>query len=160
MADDAAQGLSALKDGDVDSLPGQEKGGGQAGRSAAHHGHPLAGDRGFGVQPGQQGVIAAPGGLQLHVPDVDRLLVVIAHALVRAVVGADGAGDEGQGVALEDDFQGLFVFARPGGHQIGGDILLNGAAAPAGGFEAVDEGHLPAVLPVGQGLDGLGSRRA
>ena len=155
VADDAAQGLPALKDGDVDSLPGQEEGGGQAGGSAAHHGHPLAGDRGLGAQPGQQGVIAAPGGLELHVPDADRLLVVIAHALVRAVVGADGAGDEGQGVALEDDLQGPFVVARPGGHQIGRDILLNGAAAPAGGFEAVDEGHLPAVLPVGQGLDGL-----
>ena len=40
-------------------------------------------------------------------------------------------------------------------HQIGGDVLLDGAAGAAGGGEAVDKGHLFVQLAAGDGLHGL-----
>ena len=108
-----------------------------------------------GAQLGQQGLKPALGGLQLLGADVDALVVGVAHALVLAAVGADGAGDEGQGVAVGDDAQGLLVLALAHLHQIGGNILLDGAAGAAGGGEAVDEGHLFVQLAAGDGLHGL-----
>ena len=60
-----------------------------------------------------------------------------------------------KGVAAENDLQRLGVLALTGPHQVGGDVLVDGAAGAAARVEAVHQGHLLAVLPVGQGLDGL-----
>lgn len=102
----------------------------------AHHGHvPVVTPR-LWPEPGQQGVIAPLGGGELLVTDMYALLIGAPHALVRAVVGADGAGDKGQGIALKDNLQGLLIFALPHQRQVGGDVLVDGAALPAGGGEA------------------------
>ncbi len=91
----------ALKEGHGDAGAAQEVGRGHAGGAAADDGHlPARGTGAAGRRSGQEGLIALFGRHQLGGPDVYRLVVEVAHALVHAVVGADGAGDEGQGVRL------------------------------------------------------------
>ena len=70
-------------------------------------------------------------------------------------MGADGAGDEGQGVFLADEAQGGVIPALAAQLDILRDVLLDGAAALAGGGEAVHQGHLLVELPPGQGFHGL-----
>ena len=142
MAHDAAQGVLALEDGHIHAGAAQEVGGRHTGRAAADDGCLLAGDRRARLQLGQQRGEAALSRLELLGADVHALLIGVAHALVLAAVGADGAGDEGQGVAVGDDLQGLLIPAGIDQHQVSGNILLDGAAVAAGGGEAVDEGDL------------------
>ena len=56
---------------------------------------------------------------------------------------------------MGDDLQGLLIFARIDQHEIGGDILMDGAAIAAGGGEAVDEGDLLLHLRLGRGFMGF-----
>ena len=108
-----------------------------------------------GLQAGHQGVVAALGGLELGGPDLHRLLVEVAGTFIHAPVGADGAGDKGQGVLFRDKRQGFPVFPLAAQLDVFGDILADRAAVLAGGGEAIQQGHLFAQLPGGQGLDGL-----
>ena len=155
MPDDAAQRVAALKHRHIHTGAGQEHRRGQAGGAAADDGNLFAGLGGSRFQGGQHRVKRAGGGGELGGADAHRALVVVAHALVGAVVGAEGAGDEGQGVALQNDVQRVLQTALFDGPQIAGNVLPDGAAATAGGLVAVDERHGPAVLAARQRLDGL-----
>ena len=86
---------------------------------------------------------------------MDGLLVEVAAALVLAAVGADGAGQEGQGILLGDKLQRRAVQALVHQLQILGNVLCDGAAALTGCAEAIDPGHVLLALAAGQGLDGL-----
>ena len=86
---------------------------------------------------------------------MDGVLIEVPGALALTAVGADGAGEEGQGVLLGDELQGRAVEALAAELQILGDVLLDGAAALAGGLEAVQQGNGFLALAGGQGLDGL-----
>ena len=152
---DAPQLRLGLEHGYRHSGPAQEIGGGQAPGAAAHYGYLLAGYRRARLQLGQQLGEPALGGLQLPIAYLHRFLVIAPHALVHAAVGADGAGDEGQGVALEDHLQRFLVLAVGGQAQVGGNVLLNGTAAPAGRGKAVHQGHLCRQLLGGNGLHRL-----
>ena len=70
-------------------------------------------------------------------------------------MGADGTGQEGQGILLGDELQGRGVQALAAQLHILGNVLLNGAAALTGGGEAVQPGDAFLTLAAGQGLDGL-----
>ena len=70
-------------------------------------------------------------------------------------MGADGAGDKGQGVLQKNDLQGLLGLARSHELQIRGDILVDGAALLAGSHETVGQGHRTFDLSGGKGLHGL-----
>ena len=155
LADDAAQLILLLKEGDGHALPRQEVRCGHAGGAAADDGHLHTSLGGGGRQGGQHRVIAPLGGHQLGVANLHGALVEVSRALVHAVVGADGAGDKGQGVLLQNHPQSSLVFALTAELDILGDILTNGAAALAGRRIAVKERHLFIELSPGQGLDGL-----
>ena len=150
LPDHAAQSGGALEDGDGDAGPAHEVGRRHAGGAAADDRHLGGGLSGHGgLHLGHILVIALLGGHQLGAPDVDGLIVVVAHALGHAVVGADGAGDEGQGVLLGDEAQGGGVLALAAQLNILGNVLTDGAAAFAGGGEAVDQRHLVVELAAG-----------
>ena len=63
---------------------------------------------------------------------------------------ADGAGNERQGVALDDNVERVLVAALVNSRQIGGNILLNGAARAARRGKAVGKRALAGNLAVGQ----------
>ena len=63
---------------------------------------------------------------------------------------ADGAGNERQGVALDDDVECVLVAALVNSRQIGGDILLDGAARAARRGKAVGKRALAGDLAIGQ----------
>ena len=155
LADDAAQLILLLKEGDGHALPRQEVRRCHAGGAAADDGHLDPSLGGGGHQGGQHRVIASLRRHQLGVANLHGALVEVSRALVHAVVGADGAGDKGQGVLLQNHPQGSLVFALTAELNILGDVLADGAAALAGRRIAVKERHLFIELPPGQGLDGL-----
>ena len=156
IPDHAAQGGLPLKEGGGHAGPGAEVGRRHAGGAAADDSHLLpVVDRGGGLQLGHDLAVAPLRRHQLGVPNLDGPVVEGAGALVHAVVGADGAGDEGQGVLLQNDFQRGGVVPLAAQLDVLGDVLADGAAALAGGGEAVHQGHLAVKLPPGQGLDGL-----
>ncbi len=155
VAGHAAQCVLPLEDGGVDTGPAQEVGGGDAGGAAADDGYLLAGNLLRGVDGGHQGLVAVFGGQQLGIPDLHRLVVEIAAAPVLAAVGADGAGDEGQRVLFGDELQRRSEQPLAAQLHVFRDVLLNGAAALAGGDEAVSPGHAVGALAAGQRLDGL-----
>ena len=63
---------------------------------------------------------------------------------------ADGAGNERQGVALDDDVERVLVAALVNSRQVGGNVLLDGAARAARRGEAVIKRALAGDLAVGQ----------
>ena len=63
---------------------------------------------------------------------------------------ADGAGNERQGVALDDDVECVLVAALVNSRQIGGNVLLDGAARAARRGKAVGKRALAGDLAVGQ----------
>ena len=63
---------------------------------------------------------------------------------------ADGAGNERQGVALDDDVECVLVAALVNSRQIGGNILLDGTARAARRGKAVGKRALAGDLAVGQ----------
>ena len=95
--------------------------------------------------------------LKLCAADIHGTLVVVAHALIHAVMGAYGAGDEGQGVFGGYHLQRLKEQALAAKLYVFGYILTEGAAALAGGPEAVYQRKLLVLahLPVRRFLYGL-----
>ena len=63
---------------------------------------------------------------------------------------ADGAGNERQGVALDDDVERVLVAALINSRQVGGNILLDGAARATRRGKAVGKRALAGNLAVGQ----------
>ena len=63
---------------------------------------------------------------------------------------ADGAGNERQSVALDDDVERVLVAALVNSRQIGGNILLDGAARAARRGKAIGKRALAGDLAVGQ----------
>ena len=63
---------------------------------------------------------------------------------------ADGAGNERQGVALDDDVERVLVATLVNSRQVGGNILLDGAARTARRGKAVGKRTLAGDLAVGQ----------
>ena len=57
-------------------------------------------------------------------------------------MGADGAGDKGQGVLLGNEPQGILKTLLTAQLNVFRNILLNGTAAFAGRGEAVQQGNL------------------
>ncbi len=155
VARHAAELALALEDRGGNALSAKEVRRGDTGRSTADNGGLLILDRLGHAERGHQGIVALFGGEELRVADVDGLVVEVARALALAAVRADSAGDERQGVLLGDELQRGGVEALAAELEVFGNILFNGAAALAGGLEAVKQRHLFTALAGGQRLDGL-----
>ena len=93
--------------------------------------------------------------LKLCAAYIHGTLVVVAHTLIHAVMGAYGTGDKGQGVLCGYNLQCLKEQALAAQLYVFGYILTEGAAALAGGPEAVYQRKLLAHLPVRRFLYGL-----
>ena len=153
VTDHAAERIAGLEDGDGHAGTRQEERGRQAGRTAADNGNvalTVVGD-GLGAQLGQHGGHGLAGGLELAGADLGALgLVKCTLASTAAGMRADGAGNERQGVALDDDVECVLVAALVNSRQIGGNILLDGAARAARRGKAVGKRALAGDLAVGQ----------
>ena len=155
MTDDTAQLVGTLVNGDIDACAGQEGCSSQTSGATADDSDLLASHGSSGLQGSQNFFVSALSSGQLSLANLDVLVIVVTHALVAAVVGADGAGDEGQSVTLQDDVQSISQAAFANSGQVSGDVLLNGAAVTAGSIEAVNQGNGLAGVTDGQRLDGL-----
>ena len=95
--------------------------------------------------------------LKLCAADIHGTLVVVAHTLIHAVMGAYGTGDKGQGVLCGYNLQCLKEQSLAAQLYVFGYILTEGAAALAGSPEAVYKGQylVLAHLPVRRFLDWL-----
>ena len=153
VTDHAAERIASLEDGDGHAGARQEKRRRQAGRAAADNGNvalAVVGD-GLGAQLGQHGGHGLAGGLELAGANLGALgLVERTLAGTAAGMRADGAGNERQGVALDDDVECVLVAALVNGRQIGGNILLDGAARAARRGKAIGKRALAGDLAVGQ----------
>ena len=153
VTDHAAERVAGLKDGDGHAGTRQEERRRQAGRAAADNGNialAVVGD-GLGAQLGQHGGHGLAGGLELAGANLGALgLVERTLAGTAAGMRADGAGNERQGVALDDDVECVLVAALVNGRQVGGNILLDGAARAARRGKAVGKRALAGDLTVGQ----------
>ena len=149
------EGVFAFKDGGLHTGTAQEVGRSDTSRAAADNGDLLAWNLFRDLDGGHQSAVALLGGKKLGVADPDGLVVEVAGALALAAVGADGAGDEGQGVLLGDELQSRGVQALSAKLHILGNVLSDGAAALTRGDKAVHPGHTVLILASGQRLDGL-----
>ena len=153
VTDHAAERVAGLKDGDGHAGARQEERRRQAGRAAADNGNvalAVVGD-GLGAQLGQHGGHGLAGGLELAGADLGALgLVECTLAGTAAGMRADGAGNERQGVALDDDVERVLVATLVNSRQVGGNILLDGAARAARRGKAVGNRAFAGDLAVGQ----------
>ena len=153
VTDHAAERVAGLEDGDGHAGTRQEERRRQAGRAAADNGNvalAVVGD-GLGAQLGQHGGHGLAGGLELAGADLGALgLVERTLAGTAAGMRADGAGNERQGVALDDDVERVLVAALVNSRQVGGNILLDGAARAARRGKAVGKRALTGDLAIGQ----------
>ena len=110
----AADLVQGLEDGDLVALLDQVAGRAQAGRSAAHDGHLLAGGRGDLGQADLARLALVVGHEPLEVADAQGLELVAqdAAALALGLLGADPAGDGRQDVVLADLGRGLQIVSR------------------------------------------------
>ena len=153
MTDHAAERVAGLEDSDGHAGARQEERRRQAGRAAADNGNvalAVVGD-GLGAQLGQHGGHGLAGGFELAGANLGALgLVKCTLAGTAAGMRADGAGNERQGVALDDNVECVLVATLVNSRQIGGDILLDGAARAARRGKAVGKRALAGDLTVGQ----------
>ena len=106
---------------------------------------------GLGAQLGQHGGHGLAGGLELAGADLGALgLVECTLTGTTAGMRADGAGNERQGIALDDNVECVLVATLVNSRQIGGNILLDGAARTARRGKAVGKRALAGDLAVGQ----------
>lgn len=162
VTDHAAKRIAGLEDGDGHAGARQEKRRRQTGRAAADNGNvalAVVGD-GLGAQLGQHGGHGLAGGLELAGANLGALgLVERTLASAAAGMRADGAGDERQGVALDDDVECVLVAALVNSRQIGGNVLLDGAARAARRGKAVGKRAL-GRRPCGRAAGAAASCRA
>ena len=153
VTDHAAERVAGLEDGDGHAGTRQEERRRQAGRAAADNGNvvlAVVGD-GLGAQLGQHGSHGLAGGLELAGANLGALgLVERTLAGTAAGMRADGAGNERQSVALDDDVERVLVAALVNSRQIGGNILLDGAARAARRGKTIGKRALAGDLAVGQ----------
>ena len=153
VTDHAAERIAGLKDGNGHAGARQEERRRQTGRAAADNGNvalAVVGDS-LGTQLGQHGGHGLTGGLELAGANLGALgLVECALAGTAAGMRADGAGNERQGVALDDDVERVLVATLVNSRQVGGNILLDGAARTARRGKAVGKRTLAGDLAVGQ----------
>ena len=153
VTDHTAERIAGLKDGNGHADTRQEERRRQAGRTATDNGNvalAVVGDS-LGAQLGQHGGHCLAGGLELAGANLGALgLVECTLAGTAARMRADSAGDERQGVALDDDVERVLVAALVNSRQIGRDILLDGAARTARRGKAVGKRALASDLAVGQ----------
>ena len=155
VAGHAAEGGLTLEDGGLHAATGQEVGRSHTGGAAADDGGLLPCHLLGGLHGGHHRLEALLRSNQLGIADMDGLVIEVAGALILAAVGADGAGNEGQGVLLGNELQRRAVQALAHQLDVLGDVLCDGAAALTGGGEAVQPRHLLLALALGDGLDGL-----
>ena len=153
VTDHAAERVAGLEDSDGHAGARQEERRRQAGRAATDNGNvalTVVGD-GLGAQLGQHGGHGLAGGLELADTDLGALgLIECTLAGTAAGMRADGAGNERQGVALDDNVKCVLVATLVNSRQIGRDILLDGAARTARCGKAVGKRALAGDLAVGQ----------
>ena len=153
VTDHAAERIAGLKNGDGHAGARQEERRRQAGRAAADNGNIALAvvDDSLGAQLGQYGGHGLAGGLELAGANLGTLgLVECTLASAAAGMRADGAGDERQGVALDDDVERVLVATLVDSRQVGGNVLLDGAARAARRGKAVGKRALTGDLAVGQ----------
>ena len=158
VTDHAAERIAGLKDGDGHAGARQEERRRQTGRAATDNGNvalAVVGDS-PGTQLGQHGGHGLAGGLEFAGANLGApRLVERTLAGTAAGMRADGAGNERQGVALDDDVECVLEAALVNGRQVGGNILLDGAARAARRGKAVGKRVLPATLRSGSGRSGF-----
>ena len=153
MTDHTAEGVAGLEDGDGHAGTRQEERRRQTSRAAADNGNVALAvvGNGLSAQLGQHGGHGLAGGLELAGADLGALgLVECTLAGTAAGMRADGTGNERQGVALDDDVERVLVAALVNSRQVGGNVLLDGAARAARRSKAVVKRALAGDLAVGQ----------
>ena len=153
VTDHTAEGVAGLEDGDGHAGARQEERRRQTGRTTADNGNVVLAviDDGLGAQLGQHRGQSLAGGLKLAGANLGTLgLVERTLAGTAAGMRADGAGDERQGVALDDDVERVLVAALVNSRQVGGNVLLDGATRAARRGKAVVKRALAGDLAVGQ----------
>ena len=153
VTDHAAEGVAGLEDGDGHAGARQEERRRQTGRAAADNGNVALAvvGNGLSAQLGQHGGHGLAGSLELAGADLGALgLVEGTLAGTAAGMRADGAGDERQGVTLDDDVERVLVAALVDSRQVGGNVLLDGTARAARRGEAVVKRALAGDLAIGQ----------
>ena len=153
VTDHTAEGVAGLEDGDGHAGARQEERRRQTSRAAADNGNVALAvvGNGLSAQLGQHGGHGLAGSLELAGANLGALgLVERALAGTAAGMRADGAGNERQGVALDDDVERVLVAALVNSRQIGGNVLLDGAARAARRSKAVVKRALAGDLAVGQ----------
>ena len=140
IADDTAGLGFFFKHIDLSAGTGEEVRRGKTRRAAADDGDLLSRRRGSGLRLHPR-VIAVLGSLKLIGADGDRIIVEMAGTACHTAVGADGAGDERQGVLLRDDIEGFLIQALIRQADILGDILMYRTTAGAGRRIAIEERH-------------------
>ncbi len=151
-----AQAGHRLVDRDRVALQGEVVRAGQARRTAPHDGNPLP----RGRQPLRVDA-RVPGHETLHLVDPDGFVHQVAAARRFALSHAHPSADDGQGVALPDQAQGLPVVAKPREAQISLDVDAGRARQLAGtravgimiGKEQRERGLPGARDPVAAGYD-------
>ncbi len=127
-----------VEDGDRDAGLGEIVRAGEAAGPGAYDGDLEAGRRARRPPRGDRRRLRAGelAGAYLHRP-----LVVVAAAGLLACVVAEGAGDEGQGIVLEDEGEGRGAVLGAGELDVAGGLLPRRAGLDAGGREAVGQGQ-------------------
>ena len=163
VTDHAAKRIAGLEDSDGHAGARQEERRRQTGRAAADNGNVVLAvvSNGLGAQLGQHGGHGLAGGLELAGANLGALgLVERTLAGTAAGMRADGTGNERQGVALDDDVECVLVAALVNSRQVGGNVLLDGAARAARRGKAVGKRALAGDLAVGQRAQRLLVERA
>ena len=141
VSHDAAELIALFEQRDLHAALREEIGRGKPRGTPAHYGSfAFFGDGGLCLILHHSGE-AALCGRELDAPDIDGSFVEVSHAFRHAVVRADCAGDERQGIFFGYDLQRFKHFALGCELHVGRGVLLNGAALLARSREAVDERH-------------------
>ena len=140
----------------LDAGSRKEEGRRKSGRPRADHGCLLAGSLWCrALRLAHVGVVGAFRRLQLHLTDVQSLLVVIAHAPVRAGMRTERSCDEWKGVLLDNDPESIVRAAFLHCLKICRNILMDWAGRCAGREEAVHQRQTFLHLHRRQWLHGL-----
>ena len=150
MGDHAAGFVPAFKHGDRYTGPAQECCRRKSRGTRSDHRDLFAAFLFSCAQGRQNSLISAARRFQLGLPDMQGFLIIVAHALVPAVMGADGPGNKRKRIPFQDDAQRLFRLLLQHRLQVSRNILSDGAAVPARSRKAVEQRQRLPGLPVRQ----------
>src|SRR5512143_1223294 len=118
-----------LKNGDLISFDGEEVRAGEAGRAAPYHCYFLSVSRGNGGL--SEFIVFKVGEVSLHKVYGSGCIYIIPSAVGLAVFHTDPSADNGHGVRLPDQLEGLMVFAHVSQGKVSLDVYVRRAIGMA-----------------------------